>query len=194
MTSHGTHASRRFRECTSNVRMKETPDTTPRTSSPAAPAATAQVTATVRADGAAGAAGPNTAISHDASPNPAAAPRPIGMTASTAAFAANRTGPHPRAWRSAASVRRPATANAAAAATTAAATPRPAIRSNRSGPSAAAARRSTSMSTSGIDERNSVSRRPEKKLVPATNPRPQHLKMRPRRVFRSETSLSIRFA
>ena len=88
------------------------------------------------------------------------------MAASTVAFIANRTGPQPWAWRNAASVLRPATANAAAAATTAAATPSPAIRSSRSGPAAVAVLRSTSRSTSGIDERNSVSRRPAKKPGP----------------------------
>jgi hypothetical protein len=70
--------------------MNETPDVTPRTTSPAAPAAAAHVIDTVRAEGAAGAAGPKVAISHDAAPSPAAAPRPIGRNASTDAFAANR--------------------------------------------------------------------------------------------------------
>ena len=60
-------------------------------------------------------------------------------------------------------MRRPATAKAAAAATTAAATPSPAMRRSRSGPSTVAARRSTSRITSGIAERNSVSRRPKKR-------------------------------
>ena len=168
--SHGTHESRRFEEWASKVRMKETPDTTPSTTRPAAPAATAHVIETVRADGATGPGGPNVAISHDAAPSPAAAPKPIGMTASTVALTANRPGPQPWAWRNAASVRRPATANAAAAATTAAATPRPAIRSSRSGPAAVAVLRSTSWRTSGIDERNSVSRRRAKKPSPATYP------------------------
>ena len=171
--------------------MNETPDVTPRTTRPAAPAATAHVIDTVRAEGAACAVGPNVAISHDAAPNPAAVPRQIGMNASTDAFAANRTGPHPWAWRNAASVRRPATANAAAAATTAVATPRPAMRSSRSGPSTVAVLRSTSRSTSGIDERNSVSRRPKKK---EPNARPQHSKRRPNRVFRSVSCSSMRAA
>ncbi len=166
--SHGTHASRRFSECTSNVRMKETPDTTPRTTKPAAPAAAAHEIEIVLAEGATGPAGPNTAINHVAVPSPMAVPTMIGMAASTVAFIANRTGPQPRAWRNAASVLRPATANAAAAATTAAATPSPAINSSRSGPSTAAPLRSTSRSTIGIEERNSVSRRPEKKPAPAT--------------------------
>ncbi len=184
-SSQGTHASRRLSECTSNVRRNDTPETTPRTNSPAAPAAAAAVNEDVRADAAVGAAGPNTEMSHDPRPRPAAAPNATGMAASSVDLAANRTGPHPRACRSAASVRRPATANAAAAATTAAATPSPAMSRSRSGPSTVAERRSTSRITSPIAERNSVSRRPKK--GPRTKSLPQHRNSRPTVVRRSVT-------
>jgi hypothetical protein len=99
------------------------------------PAVAAPVSDASCAEEAAGATGPNVAISHRPSTRPIAAPSNVLITASNVDFAANPTGPHPWAWRKAASVRRPATANTAAAATTAADTPSPAIRTSRSGPS-----------------------------------------------------------